>query len=348
MTAGTAGRGAEGQQNALQDRDPIASDDEIRVGLPLDPQPIAFRACPVGRVEAELPRLELGNRDPARGTCIPLAEEVGRLLFRSPLPVRPRSRAVGARAVGAPTAVPVDLGDAVRHAQRGGDRVGQSFAVRRADDQPIDDDPDVVVPPPVEPGGIGEIDEPVVDPGAHEAFTKGAFEQIPELALATADEGREHLDPRALRPLEQPGRDLRRRLGPYGPAARGTVRRSGPGPEQPEEVIDLGDGADGRTRVAPRGALLDRDRGRQPLDLVDIGLLHHAQELARVRRQGLDVAALPLRIDGVERQRRLAGAREPRHDGETIPRDLHGDVPEIVLAGAPDDERISGLHISSS
>jgi hypothetical protein len=42
--------------------------------------------------------------------------------------------------------------------------------------------------------------------------------------------------------------------------------------------------------------------------VIDIGLLHHVEELARIGRQRLDIAALALGIDGVESERALAGA----------------------------------------
>jgi len=46
--------------------------------------------------------------------------------------------------------------------------------------------------------------------------------------------------------------------------------------------------------------LLDRDGRRQAVDLVDVGLLHHLQELPRIGRQRFDVAPLAFGIDGVE------------------------------------------------
>ena len=85
-------------------------------------------------------------------------------------------------------------------------------------------------------------------------------------------------------------------------AVIGAARNAGARVEQAQVVVDLGDGADRRARVVRRALLLDRDRGRQALDVVDVGLLHHRQELARVRGQRLDVAALALGVERVERQ----------------------------------------------
>jgi hypothetical protein len=80
------------------------------------------------------------------------------------------------------------------------------------------------------------------------------------------------------------------------------VRDADPREQQAQVIVDLGDGADGRSRVARRRLLLDRDGGGEALDRLDLGLLHHLQELPGVGGQGLDVAALPLGVDGVEGQ----------------------------------------------
>ena len=116
--------------------------------------------------------------------------------------------------------------------------------------------------------------------------------------------------------------------------------------EQPEVVVDLGDGADGRAGVLGRRLLVDRHRGRETLDEVDVGLVHLAEELARVRRQRLDVAALALGEDRVERQDRLAGPGQAREDDEGVAWQVERDVLEVVLPGAPDHQLIS--HVLNS
>src|SRR5207302_7083570 len=94
------------------------------------------------------------------------------------------------------------------------------------------------------------------------------------------------------------------------------------------------DGADRRARIARGGLLLDGDGGRQAVDLVEVRLLHHLQELPGIGREAFHIAALALRIDGVEGERRLAGTGEPGEDHELVPRDFDIDVLEIVLARA--------------
>jgi hypothetical protein len=84
------------------------------------------------------------------------------------------------------------------------------------------------------------------------------------------------------------------------------VRFADPGVEEPEVVVDLGHRADSRARVARRRFLVDGDGRGEPLYEVDVGLVHLAQELAGVGREGLHVAALALGVDGVEGEGGLA------------------------------------------
>ncbi len=112
------------------------------------------------------------------------------------------------------------------------------------------------------------------------------------------------------------------------------VRRADPREQQPQVVVDLGDGADRRARVVARRLLLDRDRRRQTFDQVDVGLLHQLQELPRVRRQRLDVAPLAFGVQRVERERRLAGARQAGDDDQLLARQVEIDVLQVVRAGA--------------
>ena len=112
--------------------------------------------------------------------------------------------------------------------------------------------------------------------------------------------------------------------------------------EQAQVVVDLGHRADGRARVARGRLLVDGDRRGQALDVVDVRLLHLAEELPRVGRQRLDVAALALRVDGVERERALAGAGQAGDDDQLVARDVEVDAAQVVLAGAADGDEVEG------
>ena len=82
--------------------------------------------------------------------------------------------------------------------------------------------------------------------------------------------------------------------------------------------------------------LLDGDGRRQAVDQVDVRLLHLLEELPGVRRQRLDVAALPFGVDGVEGERRLARAGQAGDHHQLVAREVDVDVLEVVDASAAD------------
>ena len=105
---------------------------------------------------------------------------------------------------------------------------------------------------------------------------------------------------------------------------------AGPGVEQAEVVVDLGDGADRRARIVGGGLLLDGDGRRKPFDVIDVGLLHGGQELPRVGGQRFHVASLPLGVEGVEGERRLARPGQPGDHDQLVAGQVKVDVVEIV------------------
>ena len=159
------------------------------------------------------------------------------------------------------------------------------------------------------------------------------------LALAAADDRREQIEPRALGQREHAVDHLADRLALDRQAGRRRIGNADARPQQAHVVVDFGDGADGRARVLRGRLLLDRDRRRQPVDLVDVGLLHHLEELARIGRERLDIAALALGIDRVEGERGFARAGQAGEHDELVARDRQIDVLEIVLARAAHGDR---------
>src|SRR5262249_15589285 len=113
--------------------------------------------------------------------------------------------------------------------------------------------------------------------------------------------------------------------------------------QQPHVIVNLGRRADGRPRVADAVLLPDRDRRRDAVDAIDVGLLHALEKLPRVRGQRLDVAALSLGINRVERERRLPRSAHTRNDDEAADGERQVDVLEVMRARAANDE-IGGLH----
>ena len=112
------------------------------------------------------------------------------------------------------------------------------------------------------------------------------------------------------------------------------VRHADVGEEQPEVVVDLGDGADRRTRIRAGRLLLDGDGRRQAVDQIDVRLFHLLEELPGVGGQRFDVAPLALGVDRVEGERRLAGARQAGDHHQLIAREVDVDILEVVDARA--------------
>ena len=178
------------------------------------------------------------------------------------------------------------------------------------------------------------------------ARTKPRLAQLEQLlavlALAAAHDRRQDVHAAALGQRQDAVDDLLHGLRRDRAPALRAVRRADAREQQAQVVVDLGDGADGRARVLAGRLLLDRDRRREPLDRVDVGLLHLLEELARVGRQRLDVAALPLGVDGVEGERRLSRARQPGDHHQLVARDL--DVMFLRLCSrAPTTTRESAM-----
>ena len=232
----------------------------------------------------------------------------------------------------------VDLHDAAGEAERRLDRVGDAAEDVGARDEAVDDDGDVVLVGLLEDGRLGELDELAVDDRARVALGAELLEEVDELALLLGDDGRDDLVPGALGQLHELVGDLLHRLALDDLAALRAVRHADARPQQAHVVVDLGDRADRRARVAVGRLLVDRHRGAQALDEVDVGPVDLTEELARVGAQRLDVAALALGEDRVERETRLARAGQAGEDDERVARDVEVDVLEIVDAGAADAE----------
>ena len=260
-----------------------------------------------------------------------------------------------------------DEDDALAQSQRGLDRVGQPAGIgirdresrlrvdrtavggpRRAlgrigmaDDVAVDHDLDRVALVLVERWGVGDVDHLAIDPDPDEALAPGAIEDPVALGLAILDERPEDEEARALRQGEDLVDDLLDGLALDGMAV-GAMRDPDPREQQPEVVVDLGHGPDSRARIARGALLVDRDRRRQPVDLVDVRLLHLAEELAGVGAQALDIAALALGVDRVEGQAGLAAPRQAGDDHEPVARERDVDVLEVVFARTAHDESILG------
>ncbi len=225
--------------------------------------------------------------------------------------------------------------------QRLFDRLRQPRPLLGVGLQPVDDDLDVVLDAPVELQVVGQPHDLAVDAGADEAALEHVGEEVLVLALLSADDRGQHEEPRPLRQGEDAADDLLAGLGGDRPVALRAVPLADAGVEHAQVVGDLGDGADGRARVAAGRLLLDADRRRQPAEVIDVGLRQLAEELAGVAGQRFDVAPLPLGVERVEGERGLARAADAGEDDQLVARQFEIDVAEVVLAGPANDDGLS-------
>src|SRR5690606_24120197 len=65
------------------------------------------------------------------------------------------------------------------------------------------------------------------------------------------------------------------------------------------------------------------------------------EELPRIGRERLDVAPLPFRVHGVERERRLPRPADAGHDDQLAERQVEIEVAQIVLARAANTNRVA-------
>ena len=208
----------------------------------------------------------------------------------------------------------------------------------------VDHDVDVVGEFLVERRRFGDLVERAVDFDALVALLHELGELLAVLALAAAHDRREEIKPRAFRQRHDAVDHLRHGLALDRQAGGRRIGHADARPEEPHVIVDFGDGADRRARIARGGFLLDGNRRRQAVDLVDVRLLHHLQELPRIGRQALDIAALALGIDGVEGERGFAGAGQAGEHHQLVARNVEIDVFEIVLARAADRDDAAVLR----
>ena len=76
--------------------------------------------------------------------------------------------------------------------------------------------------------------------------------------------------------------------------------------------------------------------------MIDVRLVHDGKELARVGRERLDVAPLPLGVDGIEGERGFAAAGEAGDDDHAVARQVEVDVFQVVGARTANGDGFHG------
>jgi hypothetical protein len=123
-----------------------------------------------------------------------------------------------------------------------------------------------------------------VDPHPAVALGVEFLEQVGELALTGAHHRCKHLESGAFRHRQHLIDNLLRRLAGDPLTTDRAVRSARARVQQSQVVVHLGDRPDRRPRVAVCRLLVDGHRRRQPLDEVDVGLVHLPQKLSGVGR----------------------------------------------------------------
>ncbi len=323
------------RDRALAQGQLLVGDDQVLVDMLLDAEAAAGRAGAIGVVERKESGLDLGDGEAGdrAGELLREQDALGAALVVDLcgfllvfLVARGRRRRVGV----------FDHGQALGELQRGLEAFREALGEVGAHHDAVDHDIDVVREFLVERWRLGELMEGAVDLDALKALLEVLGELLLVLALAAAHDRRQQIEPCALGQRQHAVDHLRDDLALDRQARGGRIGHADARPEQSHVVVDFGDGADGGARVLRGGLLLDRDRRRQAVDLVDIRLLHHLEELPRIGRQRLDVAALALGVDGVERERGFAGAGQAGEHHELVAGNLDVDVLQIVFARATD------------
>ncbi len=319
-----------GVDRALVERLVLVRDDQLGVDLHARTDTGALGAGAEGRVEGEGARLQF-----LEGEVVVRAVQV--------LRVHPLALGVVRGEVDE-----VEHDHAAGQAERGLHGVGEAALGGVLHREAVDDHLDGVLLLLLQRRRAGQLDRLAVHTRAGVALGLEVGEEVDELALALAHQRRQHLEAAPLRQLQDLVDDGLRRLARDRAAALGAVRLADAREEQTQVVVDLGDGAHRRARVARGRLLVDGDRRGEALDEVDVRLVHLAEELPGVRRQRLDVAPLALGEDGVEGQRGLARPRQAREDDERVARQVERDILQVVLARATDDETVghAGPHLS--
>ena len=155
-----------------------------------------------------------------------------------------------------------------------------------------------------------------------------AFEQGEHLGLGEVGrhgDGKGDHQPRiAGRPgaLDECRPDALRRVAPHRRPAAAAMQHRRPGEQQLQVIVQFRHRPDRGARGAHGIVLIDGDRRWNALDAVHQGLVHPVEKLAGVGGEGLDVAALPFRVEGVEDQGGLAGTADAGHDNEFAERQV--------------------------
>ena len=170
-----------------------------------------------------------------------------------------------------------------------------------------------------------------VNPGPHISAAASLLQELDMLPFSPPHHRGQQLNPGPLRHGQNLIHHLVHGLPADLPATFRTMRNPDPGIQKAQIVIDLRHGPYRGTGIAVRGLLINGYGRRKSFDALHLRLLHLSQKLPRIGGQRLHVASLSFRINRIKRQRRLPGAAQPGQHYQLIPRNIQGNILQIMF-----------------
>ena len=168
----------------------------------------------------------------------------------------------------------------------------------------------------------GNGNEFAIDQELLEALPVGPARDVRVKSFARLDQRRQHPQRAAPRRYLNLLHDAGEILFLDRQIALRTKLRAGLREKKPKKMINLRHGRDRRLSAAARDALLNRHRGGQAFNQIDIRFLELFDELPRIRRHAVEKTALALGKENVESQRRFAGSAQAGNDDQLVPRNI--------------------------
>lgn len=162
----------------------------------------------------------------------------------------------------------------------------------------------------IEAGRGTELDELSIDASAAEALFAEVFEEIAMFPFLTADERGEGNVVTVGVELLELGDDLIAGLGFDRDVAVWAEAGSDAGEEDPQEILDFGDGADGAAGVIAGRFLADGDRGGETGEEIDIRFGELSDELASVGGEAFEIPSLSFGVERIEGHGAFAAAAD--------------------------------------
>ena len=219
-----------------------------------------------------------------------------------------------------------NVDDAIGQFSRRFQRISQARQDAVLDDQAVDDDVDGMLLVLIQGNIVGQEIDFAVDADADIAVLDQFGQKFLMGPLAAVDDrGHDH-DLFAFAEGHDSIGHLLDSLLADGLAAFRAIRFADAGIEQAQVIVDFRNRPDGRPGIAARRLLVDGNSRRQAFNVIDIGLIHLAQELPGIGRQRFDIATLAFGVNRIKSQGRLARTGQARKDDELVPGNLDIDV----------------------